>query len=293
MFELGKERRRLRRGTRAFAREVEVGDARIFVDHGFQWDGANNVWLTRARGAFVMKAGPVFDIRPRSFLARVAGIQGGEPSGDPCFDDFFSVRTANPEDTWTALTTRARWLLAGSFDDARLVSDGRMVTLWREGDFGRELDADAAIEVVSEIVHFRAEAMVALWRLPTAVPYAPEGTWDDRDGPGVVLHVPTPVLVEPAPGPRGPITIARAACGRVLPRFSVVVDACGGLSGATNWLPRGLAEQVPGIGESELSCDGSTVMLSWRRLEVDRERLSTGARLVGALASSQSQGCYR
>src|SRR5690606_11289895 len=135
MFELGSDRRRLRRGTRAFAREVDVGDARIFVDHGFQWDGANNVWLTRARGSFVMKAGPVFAIRPRGFRARVTGYQGGVASGDPCFDDFFSVRSDTPIETWEALTTRARWLLAGSFEDARLVSDGRMVTLWREGDF--------------------------------------------------------------------------------------------------------------------------------------------------------------
>ena len=66
MFEyLARDRRRLRRGTRAFAREVHVGEASVFVDHGFQWDGSNNVWLTRARARFVLGAGPAFDLRPR------------------------------------------------------------------------------------------------------------------------------------------------------------------------------------------------------------------------------------
>ena len=87
------ERRRLRYGTRSFIREIEIGDACIFVDHGFQWDGRKNVWITRARASYVLGSGPIFELRPRPLLARVAGFQGGTPSGDPCFDEFFSVRT--------------------------------------------------------------------------------------------------------------------------------------------------------------------------------------------------------
>lgn len=158
MFEYlaARERRRLRRGTRAFTREVDDGFARVFVDHGFQWDGSNNVWLTRARAHFVLEGGPEFDIRPRSLLSRILGFQPGVSSGDPCFDDFFAVRTGDPEATWSALTTHVRSLLAGSFEDARLISNGRMVILWREGDFGREVDADAAVEIVSEVAHYQA-----------------------------------------------------------------------------------------------------------------------------------------
>ncbi|HLU68002.1 MAG TPA: hypothetical protein VKZ63_17080, partial [Kofleriaceae bacterium] len=61
MFEyLARDRRRLRRGTRAFAREVALGEASVFVDHGFQWDGVRNVWLTRARACFIIESGPAF-----------------------------------------------------------------------------------------------------------------------------------------------------------------------------------------------------------------------------------------
>src|SRR5262245_17420661 len=144
---LARERWRLRQGTRAFTREVNEGLARIFVDHGFQWDGANNVWLTRARASFVMASGPRLDSRPRGLLSRLLGFHGGVSSGDPCFDAFFVVRTETPEPTWLALTTRVRSVLAGAFEDARLLSNGRMVSLWREGDFGREADAEAAVEV--------------------------------------------------------------------------------------------------------------------------------------------------
>src|SRR5687768_9954529 len=88
---LARGRRRPRSGTRAFVREDDRGDVRIFVDHGFQWDGASNVWLTRARASFVVQAGPAFDVRPRTTLARVFGYQGGVSCGDPCFDYFFAV----------------------------------------------------------------------------------------------------------------------------------------------------------------------------------------------------------
>ena len=97
---VSKERRRLRGGTRSFVREVDIGDARIFGDHGFQWDGTKNVWITRARASYVLGSGPVFELKPRALLARVTGFLGGTPSGDPCFDDFFTVRTGAAEEKW-------------------------------------------------------------------------------------------------------------------------------------------------------------------------------------------------
>lgn len=296
MFEyVSRERRRLRYGTRSFVREVDIGDARIFVDHGFQWDGTQNVWLTRARASYVLGSGPVFELKPRALLARVTGILGGTPSGDPCFDDFFTVRTADAEETWSALTTRVRSLLAGSFEDARLISDGHMVTLSREGDFGFEADAEAAIEAVTEIVHHHGDALTGLRRLPGAIPCPASGPWHQRQVPGVILHIPTPVCLSPGLGDRGPIMTAWSQCGRAVRRFYIHVDEFGRVHGDERRLPkhtRFATDTADGLGACEIICDGRRVQLHWTTLCPSRASILEGARFVAAL-SRQSAGLYR
>jgi hypothetical protein len=276
-------------------REVDIGDARIFVDHGFQWDGTKNVWLTRARASYIVGSGPIFELKPRALLARVTGILGGTSSGDPCFDDFFSVRTADADETWSALTTRVRSLLAGSFEDARLISDGHMVSLWREGDIGFESDADAAVEAVAEIVNHHAEALVALRRLPGAIAVDARGPWHQREPSSVILHAPRPVYVGPTDGGRQPVMKAWANCGRALRRFYIFVDECGQIHGDARRLPRHIqisTDTAAGLGACEIVCDGKTVQLEWARLKLSREQILEGARFVSAL-SSRVSGLYR
>jgi hypothetical protein len=292
MFDyLAGDRRRLRRGTRAFVREVELDDVRVFVDHGFQWDGSSNVWLTRARASFVVQGGPVFDVRPRGTLARVLGYQGGVSCGDPCFDYFFAVRTPDPAGTWHALTTRARSLLAGEFEDARLVSDGQMVSLWREGDFGREVDAAAAIEIVHEVARHRGDALEALRRLPGAVYHPASGPWDQRRPPEIELTAPVPVRVGPTLHGGQPVTAATAACGRASPSFAVAFDHEPLLEGVD--LSDRLLDAAFELDAAGLSCDGSRVTLRWPELETRREVLLAGAELVGRVAGATAGGLYR
>lgn len=296
MFEyVGKERRRLRYGTRSFRREVDKGDARIFVDHGFQWDGSKNFWLTRARASYVLGSGPVFELKPRALLARVTGILGGTPSGDPCFDDFFSVRTADADATWSTLTTRVRSLLAGSFEDARVISDGHMISLWREGDIGFESDADAAVEAVAEIAHHGSESIEELRRLPGAVPSSPTGPWHDRSIASVIVNAPSAVQLGPTCGSHGPVMQAWANCGRAVRRFYIFVDACGKIHGDARRLPKHIqltTHTASGLGCCEVVCDGKRVELRWSRLELSREQVLEGARFVSAL-SRQLTGLYR
>ncbi len=292
---VGRERRLLRYGTRSFMREVEIGDARIFVDHGFQWDGTKNVWLTRARASYVVGSGPVFELKPRALLARVTGFLGGIPSGDPCFDDFFSVRTADPEETWSTLTTRVRSLLAGSFEDARLISDGHMVSLWREGESGFESDADAAVEAVAEIVHHDGEALGLLRRLPGVIAMDASGPWHERKVASVILHAPTPVHITPTLGARRPVLKAWATCGRAVRRFYIFVDECGQIHGDARRLPKHIrisTDTAAGLGACEIVCDGKSVQLEWARLNLSREQILEGARFVSAL-SSRLGGLYR
>lgn len=292
---VGKERRRLRNGTRSFMREVVIGDACIFVDQGFQWDGSRNVWLTRARASYVLGAGPVFELRPRALLARVTGFQGGTPSGDPYFDDFFAVRTVDASETWSTLTTRVRSLLAGSFEDARVISDGHMVALWREGDNAFELDADAAVEAVAEIVRHRNQVLNNLRRLPSAIPLPAHGPWHERQVAGVVLHAPTPVHVTPSVGTRGPHMSAWARCGRAVRRFYIFVDECGQIHGDARRLPKHIritADTAGSLGSCEIVCDGKRVQLNWTGLDLPREQVLEGARFVSAL-SRRLTGLYR
>jgi hypothetical protein len=292
MFDyLAGDRRKLRRGTRAYAREVELDDIRVFVDHGFQWDGSTNVWLTRARASFAVTAGPVFDVRPRTTLARLIGYQGGVSCGDPCFDYFFAVRTPDPDETWRALTTRARSLLAREFEDARLVSDGRMVTLWREGDFGREVDAAVAIEIVHEIARHRSEALDPLRRLPGAVYRPASGPWDARLGPAVELTARVPVRIGPVVHDGRAVTAVSAPCGRALPSFSVVFDAEPVLAGGG--LPERLVEAAFEVGASTLSCDGNRIELRWPDLVTSRALLVRAGELVGRVAGDPLGGLYR
>jgi hypothetical protein len=297
MFDyLARDRRRLRRGTRAFAREVSIGEACVFVDHGFQWDGSNNVWLTRARASFVMQAGPRFDLRPRTLWNRFMGAASRSLTIDPYFDAFFSVRTPSPHDTWGALTTRARTLLACSFEDARLVSDGHMVTLWREADFGREADGDAAAELVSEIVSFQTSALDAFRRLPGGKYVGACGPWNARRPPRTVMAAPVPVQIAPADLHGRPVTSVSAACGRVAEAFAV------GLSGGNNAIlgptskapvPRGLIRAARELGAALLHCDGQRVNLCWDGLETGRERLTSAAGLVASYAAGPGGGMYR
>jgi hypothetical protein len=279
---------------------IDTGEARLFLDHGFQWDGSENVWLTRARGSYAVGAGPVFDIRPRAFLSRITGFYGGgTPSGDPCFDDFFTVKTseddAYAEHTFSALTTRARSLLASCFEDARLISDGRMVTLWREGDFGLEADADAAVEVVAEIVHYQSSVLERLRRLPGARERTASGSWDQRTPMHVVLRVASDVCVGPLNDEHGPVLGAWSACGRALRPFRLSVDECGQLHCDVDLLPeyaRATASDMSALGPCELICDGQKLVLRFRSLAFQRHRLVEAARLVAALAGN-SRGTYR
>ena len=292
---VGKERKRLRYGTRSFRREVDIGDARIFVDHGFQWDGSKNVWLTRARASYILGSGPIFELKPRALLARVTGILGGTPSGDPCFDDFFSVRTADADATWSTLTTRVRSLLAGSFEDARVISDGHMISLWREGDIGFESDANAAVEAVAEIAHHRSECIEELRRLPGAVSLSPSGPWHDRTVANVILSAPSAVQLGPTAGADGAVMRAWANCGRALRRFYISVDASGKIHGDLRRLPKHIqltAEAAAGLGCCEIVCDGKRVELQWSRLKLSRKQVLEGARFVSAV-SRRRCGLYR
>lgn len=286
-------RRALRRGRRAFTKEVDIGEARIFVDHGFQWDGANNVWLTRARASYVLGVGPAFDIRPRGFFSRVFGIELGKPSGDPCFDDFFVVRTGDVARTYEALTTRVRSLLATSFDDARLVSDGNMVVLWREADFGRESDADLAIELVNEIVTYRSACMAATRAIPGSLYVPASGAWDTRRTPALYTRTPAPVRIAPLDQSGVPVMSASAACGRTAEEFSLKLDGKGGVEGPVGMFPPSVAAAVTEVGRCAIECDTAEVTLTWPNLETDRHRLMAGAALISAFARTQSSGLYR
>ncbi len=295
MFEyLARDRRRLRRGTRAFAREVTIGESCVFVDHGFQWDGSNNVWLTRARASFVMQAGPRFDLRPSTLWNRIMGSASRAAAIDPYFDAFFAVRTPAPNDTWGALTTRARTLLAATFDDARLVSDGRMVTLWREGEFGREADGDTAAELVSEIVTFQTPVLDSFRRLPGAVYSGACGPWNARRPPRIELVAPVPVQIVPAEFNGRPVTSVSAACGRVTEPFAISLARGDSLLSTFRVpVPRGLIRAARELGAALLRCNGQRVNLCWDRLETCRERLTSAATLVSSFATGPRGGMYR
>ena len=303
MFEyLARDRRRLRRGTRAFARAVELGEACVFVDHGFQWDGSNNVWLTRARASFVLEAGPEFDVRPRTLINRMLGVGWRRSPIDPYFDEFFAVRTSSPDEAWNALTTRARTLLVGSFDDARLISDGHDVTLWREADFGREADAEAAAELVAEVVSYQIPVLDHLRRLPGAS-YAPaSGPWNDRNPPHVSIAGPVPIRIGPTSFCHRPVIAVSAACGRATTPFTVCLAEDRADAGADHpdladladlAVVAGVLEAARDLGADTLRCDGHRVTLFWGGLETVRERLLSAASLVGSFASGQLGGLYR
>tara|TARA_R110002096_G_scaffold171490_1_gene344358 strand:- start:41181 stop:42128 length:948 start_codon:yes stop_codon:yes gene_type:complete len=284
---IGRDRRRLRERKRAFSRIVDNGDVRVFVDHGFQWDGSQNVWLTRARASYVVESGPVFELRPRALLARVTGFLGGASSGDPCFDDFFCAKTAAADATWAALTTRARSLLASHFEDARLVSDGTSICLWREGDFGLESDADIAVEVVSEIARFENACLAVLRALPGAQPFEARGPWTRRHAPGVTVMTPTPVHLEPHGGQSGACMQAWSECGRGIPKFAVSIDGFGRMHGDSSRIPehaRFATDNADGLGACAIACNGQRVWLRWPTLKRSRAQLLEGARLVASLS---------
>ena len=290
MFEyLARDRRRLCRGTRAFAREVHVGEASVFVDHGFQWDGSNNVWLTRARARFVLGVGPAFDLRPRTLWNRVLGAR---TALDPYFDEFFALRSDAVGATYDALTTRARTLLVGSFEDARLESDGTTVTLWREADFGREADAETAVELVSEVVSYRIDVIAQLRRLPGATYTAARGPWDDRRPPFVEVAAGAPVEIGPAALAGRPVTAVRAACGRATAPFELQVGDSWTTASDIPSLP-GLVDAARGLGAEYLACDGQHVTLYLRTLETSRDLLMTAASLIGSTATGRIGGLYR
>lgn len=296
MFEyLARDRRRLRRGTRAFAREVSLGEACVFVDHGFQWDGSNNVWLTRARATYVMQAGPVFDLRPRTLWSRIMGSASRALVIDPYFDAFFSVRTPSPHGTWGALTNRARTLLASSFEDARLISDGHMITLWREAEFGREADGDAAAELVSEIASFQSSMLDSLRRLPGTRYAGASGPWNARRPPRAELAAPVSVQIAPTALNGRPVTSVSAACGRVTEPFSFALTGSSPILSATSRapVPRGLIRAARELGAAILRCDGQRVILCWDNLESNRDLLLSAAGVVASFAAVPGGGMYR
>jgi hypothetical protein len=293
MFEyLARDRRRLRRGTRAFARAVEIGEACVFVDHGFQWDGSSNVWLTRARASFVLEAGPEFDIRPRSLFNRMLGVGWRRAPLDPYFDEFFAVRTSSPDEAWEALTNRSRTLLVGSFDDARLISDGHHVTLWREADFGREADAEAAAELVAEVVSYQSSILDHLRRLPGATYSPAAGAWNERRAPHVSLAGPVPIRIGPTAYGQRPVIAVSAACGRATTPFTVCLSGAGRDETDLALVAGGL-DAARELGADTLRCDGNRVTLFWGGLETSRERLLSAASLVGSFASGELGGLYR
>jgi hypothetical protein len=295
MFEyLARDRRRLRRGTRAFAREVSVGEACVFVDHGFQWDGANNIWLTRARASFVMQAGPSFDLRPRTLWSRLTGGASRAAAIDPYFDAFFDVRTPSPDHTWDALTNRARTLMQCWFEDARLVSDGRMVTLWREADFGREADGDPAAELVSEIVSLGSAALDVYRRLPGARYTGASGPWYARTAPSIEIVAPVQVRIEPVELQGRPVTAVSAACGRDTEPFAIALVGVGSIVGSSRTpVPRGLIRAARELGAALLRCDGQRLSLCWDAIEVDRTRLTSASSLIASFAATPGGGMYR
>ncbi len=286
MFErIAEGRKRLRHGTRAVSRQVDIGMGRIFVDHGFQWDGVDNVWMTRARASYVISAGPAFDIRPRGLLSRMVGIQVGIPSGDRCFDDFFVVRSDSPTATWAALNNRVRSLLVGSFEDARLVSDGKFVTLWREAPFGREADSEAAAELVSEIVHFQSNILGPLKQISGCTYSEPRGQWDRRTAPKLLIHTPTPVTISPAYKKGIAVMTARAQRGPGVKPFWLEIDEQGKIKGNLDRIPPGVARVFSTTGRCSLRCLNDQVKLTWPSLEASRLKISAGAHLVGAFAN--------
>lgn len=293
MFDyIGRDRRRLREGNRQFSRIVDLDDVRVFVDHGFQWDGSQNVWLTRARASYVIPGGPVFELKPRTTLARVTGLLSGASSGDPCFDHFFRVNSAAPRSTWDALTTRARSLLASHFEDAKLVSDGTTLCLWREAESGLESDAKIAVEVVSEIARYQNTCLSALRSLPGAQPFKAQGPWNRRHAPGVTIMSPTPVRLEPTHGYWGACMTASSECGRGVPRFAVSIDEVGRMHGDSKRLPqhaRFATDSADGLGTCAIACDGQRVWLRWPQLERPPAQLLEGARLVASLSQIPSR----
>ena len=182
--------------------------------------------------------------------------------------------------------------MARAFDDAQLISDGRMVTLLREADFGREADAAAAAELVAEVVTYRADRFKQLRRLPGAVFRRADGGWDERSSPTILLHLPSPVLLEPVPSPTGATLAATAECGGVSRRVRIdfgdptsVLDGCARIGANL-----GLLNQ---LGLRSLTCDGSKVSLVWKSLKVPRELILAGARLASDLAGNGRQALYR
>ena len=294
MLGLTKERRLLRDRVRAYSREIDIGHARVFVDHGFQWDGHKNVWLTRARASYAIGGGPVFDIRERSTFSQLVGFSSGVSSGDPCFDSFFTVRTQDRANTFDALTTHVRWLLASTFSDAHLKSDGSMITLMRHADFGLQRDAEIAAEVVSEIAHFGTKALKAMRGLPSANVSASEGPWHQRSTPHVVTHLDIPVTLESGCGARGPVTRAFAACGQDMIPFSATLDMQGQWS--SDSLPQGLLgsnfSDAGHVGPATITCDGQHIILTWQTLITRTKRLLQGARLVSSLACGYKHRLY-
>ena len=282
-------RKRLRRGTRAFNHLVEINGAKIFVDHGFQWVWSSNVWLTRARACFVLGSGPRFRLRPRNLFERLVGWHAGRPSGDPCIDDFF-VAHSTPEEatpTWGALTTRARSILVRSFDDAQLVSDGKMVVLWREGDFGREADAAAGAELIADVATYRSHEFERLRSLPGAVYCPASGDWDDRRPATILLSIPEPVVIKTVPGPLGAVLAACAGCGSDIGQLRIDFDDPTSIREGFARLNSPLAG-LDHLDPRWLEVDGGEIQLVWRDLAVDRDRVLAGARWIGQLGTALS-----
>ncbi len=292
MLDVLSNRRRLRHGTRAFRRQLDVGEARIFVDHGFQWDGVRNVWITRARAPFVLGAGPQFRLRPRGFFERAIGWRRGRPSGDDCIDDFFVAHTDDADATWSALTTRARSLLARAFDDALLISDGHTVTLLREADFGREADAEAAAELVAEVVQFRARSFRALRSLPGAIYRRPTGDWESRTPPTISLHLPAAVTLMPAPSLSGAVLSVHVPCSGTTHRQMIDFgDPSSVIAGCSN-LGADL-DAITQLGLRRLTCDGADVTLTWPTLLPRRDRIIAASRFAADIAGNGQRALYR
>ena len=186
-----------------------------------------------------------------------------------------------------------RSLLASLFDDARLVSDGKMVVLWREADFGRESDAALAMELVSEIVQYRAGAMTRARAIPGSLYVPSSGPWDERRPPAVYARAATPVRIAPVNRNGQPVMAASAACGRTAPQFELELDGHGGVEGPLGLFPPSAAAAVGEVGPCTIDCDTAEVTLTWPSLETDKHRLVAGAGLISAFARTQSSSLYR
>jgi hypothetical protein len=97
-----------------------------------------------------------------------------------------------------------------------------------------------------------------------------------------LLSVPEIVTLKTGVGSAGAVLAVSAPCGHRVRPFAVDFDA------PTSTFSTGVE-----LDARRLIADGETVELTWRDLEVSRERILAGARWVAQLASGGERATYR